>query len=466
MQSAFGTTLGIYDDGKQLFRARAGVLRLPQDLLSVVEAVLGLDTRPAARPLFVRAEGPVDPEVVTGHLPNAVGTLYSFPTGLTGAGQCIGIVELGGGYNESDIVAAFAAMGLATPTVVAVSVDGGQNAPGGSDDVEVALDIQVAGGVAPGSRIAVYFAPNTFQTFVNAITQAALDPVNAPSVISISWGAVEGFWADMDRNSMNSALADAAGVGVSVFVAAGDSLATCGVNDGKVHVIFPASSPSAIGCGGTTIDTTGNTINSEVVWNDHNNISGTGGGISDFYAVPDFQQSTNLPVSVNDGQRRRGVPDVSADASLASGYLIVLRGSLWQVGGTSAVAPLWAGLTALINQAAGEARGPSIGFFLPALYQNPQLLRDITQGDNKVRGLGYSAGPGWDACTGLGVPIGSALERAASIRCFGCRRAVEEAQAAFDACASDPACPRRTLIALGKSLKLAKATLQTCEQQH
>ena len=466
MQSAFGTTLGIYDDGKQLFRARAGVLRLPQDLLSVVEAVLGLDTRPAARPLFVRAEGPVDPEVVTGHLPNAVGTLYSFPTGLTGAGQCIGIVELGGGYNESDIVAAFAAMGLAAPTVVAVSVDGGQNAPGSSDDVEVALDIQVAGGVAPGSRIAVYFAPNTFQTFVNAITQAALDPVNAPSVISISWGAVEGFWADMDRNSMNSALADAAGVGVSVFVAAGDSLATCGVNDGKVHVIFPASSPSAIGCGGTTIDTTGNTINSEVVWNDHNNIFGTGGGISDFFPVPDFQQSANLPVSVNDGQRRRGVPDIAADAALASGYLIVLRGSPWQVGGTSAVAPLWAGLTALINQAAGEARGPSIGFFLPALYQNPQLLRDITQGDNKVRGLGYSAGPGWDACTGLGVPIGSALERAASIRCFGCRRAVEEAQAAFDACASDPACPRRTLIALGKSLKLAKATLQTCEQQH
>jgi kumamolisin len=188
MQAAFGTTLGVYHDGKQQFRARTGALRLPQDVLPVVEAVLGLDTRPAARPLVVRVEGAVDPEVITAHLPNAVG--HSFPAGLTGAGQSIGIVELGGGYNGADIDAAFRAMGLTAPTVVPVSVDGGQNAPGVdvNNDGEVALDIQVAGGVAPGSRIAVYFAPLTFQGFVDAVTQAAQDSVNEPSVISISWG--------------------------------------------------------------------------------------------------------------------------------------------------------------------------------------------------------------------------------------------------------------------------------------
>jgi kumamolisin len=413
----------------------------------------------------------VDPEVITGHRPNAVGTLYSFPAGLTGAGQSIGIIELGGGYKAPDITAAFRAMGLNAPTVVDVSVDGGQNAPTNDPfgpDGEVALDIQVAGGVAPGARIAVYFAPNTFQGFVDAVTQAAQDSVNAPSVISISWGADETppglyHWPPDMIPPMNSALQDAAQVGVSVFAACGDHLATDGVNDGRAHVIFPASSPWAIGCGGTTIDTTGNTINSEVVWNDGVRGTGTGGGISDLFPVPAFQQSANLPVSVNDGQHRRGVPDVAADASPSSGYSIVVDGGTWQFGGTSAVAPLWAGLTALVNQAASLP----IGFFLPELYQNPQVMRDITQGNNKPPGsnLGYTAGPGWDACSGLGVPIGSALLQASAIRCLGWENAVAEAQAAFDACASDPACPRSALRALGRELRLTKAGIQTCEQQ-
>ena len=200
MQAAFGTTLGVYTDGKQQFRGRTGVLRLPQDVLPVVESVLGLDTRPAARPAVIRVEGGVDPKLITAHLPNAVGTLYNFPVGLTGAAQTIGIIELGGGYNPSDITAAFRAMGLPAPTVVPVPVDNGQNLPGTDSraDDEVALDIQVAGGVAPGSRIAVYFAPNSFQHWVNAVSQAAQDSVNAPSVISISWVNDEMAWAAMD----------------------------------------------------------------------------------------------------------------------------------------------------------------------------------------------------------------------------------------------------------------------------
>ncbi|MCW3477487.1 S53 family peptidase [Limobrevibacterium gyesilva] len=406
MQTAFGTNLAVYDDGKQQFRGRSGALRLPQDVESVVEAVLGLDTRQAAEPHFV-VGGAILPEVIIGHRPNTVGIAYGFPTGLTGSGQCIGIIELGGGYLAADTAAAFAAMGLPAPTVVSVSVDGGQNAPGSPDDGEVALDIQVAGGVAPGARIAVYFAPNTFQGFVDAVSAAANDAVNKAHIISISWGAAELHWTQQAWQAMNNALQDAATLGISVFAASGDHLGTDGVANGKANVDYPASSPWAIGCGGTTIDTTGNTINSEVVWNKGASGWGTGGGISDLFAVPAFQQGVNLPASVNDGQHRRGVPDVAADADRDSGYLIVLNGQTLPIGGTSGVAPLWAGLTALINQAAPAP----VGFFLPKLYQNPQALRNITQGNNRPvnSNLGYTAGAGWDACTGLGVPIGGAL---------------------------------------------------------
>jgi kumamolisin len=179
--------------------------------------------------------------------------------------------------------------------------------------------------------------------------------------------------------------------------------------------------------------------------------------------VPAFQQSANLPVSVNDGQHRRGVPDVAGDASPFSGYLIVLNGSTTTLGGTSAVAPLWAGLTALVNQAASRP----IGFFLPTLYQNPQVMRDITQGDNKPPGsnLGYTAGPGWDACTGLGAPNGDALLKASAIRCVGWANDVAGIQAEIEACASDTACTKSALVVLVNRLKLALAGLRTCENK-
>jgi kumamolisin len=288
-----------------------------------------------------------------------------------------------------------------------MSVDGAQPSLGSPADAEVALDIQVAGGVAPGARIAVYFAPNTFQGFVDAVSGAVHDAGNNPSIISASWGGNETDWTAQAIQAMNSALQDAAQLGVTVFASSGDHLATNNVNDGKAHVVFPASSPWMIGCGGTVLDTIGNTVNSEVVWWNDPPGWGTGGGISDLFAVPAFQQQVKLPVSVNDGKIRRGVPDVCGNAAQASGYSIVINGVTQTVYGTSAVAPLWAGLTALINQVAPEP----LGFFLPTLYQNPQVMRDIRQGNNQPTGsnLGYTAGPGWDACTGLGAPIGTAL---------------------------------------------------------
>jgi kumamolisin len=263
----------------------------------------------------------------------------------------------------------------------------------------------VAGGAAPGARLAVYFAPNTDAGFVDAITKAVHDSTNRPSVLSISWGSAESNWTNQAIQTMNTALQDASALKVSVFSASGDNLSTDGVADGRAHVDFPASSPWAMGCGGTSITVRGTAIDRETVWNDGD--SGTGGGISDLFAIPAFQQGANLPPSANDGKIRRGVPDVAGDAAPGTGYRIVVNGKTQVVGGTSAVAPLWAGLAALINEAAATP----VGFLLPFLYSNPALLRQITQGNNIPSGssIGYEAGAGWNACTGLGVPNGQSL---------------------------------------------------------
>ncbi|MBV9734389.1 MAG: S8/S53 family peptidase [Acidisphaera sp.] len=404
MQAAFRTKLSHYHDGQRQFRARSGKLHLPDDVLPVVQAVLGLDTRPAAQPHFLAH---INAAAASGHLPNKVGEFYEFPKGVTGKDQCIALIELGGGFRDGDTQKAFDAMGLAPPRVIAVSVDHGTNKPSPDDgaDGEVALDIQVAGGVAPGALIAVYFAPNTDAGFADAISAAVHDSTHKPGVISISWGSAETTWTQQAIDAMDSALQDAATVGVSVFVASGDNLATDSVSDGRVHVDFPASSPWAVGCGGTNIAASDGQIDRETVWND--GTTGTGGGISDSFGVPDFQKNTTLPNGVSSGKPGRGVPDVAGDAAPGTGYRVVVGGKMTVVGGTSAVAPLWAGLAALINERAARR----IGFFLPTLYATPGLTREVTIGDNKPEGtaLGYDAGRGWNACTGLGVPIGQAL---------------------------------------------------------
>ncbi|MDG4898597.1 S53 family peptidase [Mesorhizobium sp. WSM4976] len=406
LEAAFRTRLHYYNDGKNAFRARSGSLSAPADVVGSIEAVLGLDTRPIAKQKLTRV---ANPHVVAGHLPNEVGRFYTFPpTKGLGAGQCIALIELGGGYRDSDNRLAFETMGLPTPTVTAISVSGGANNPGPDPnaDGEVALDIQVAGGVAPGAKIAVYFAPNTIQGFVDAITRAVNDAQNRPSVISISWGSPESQWTGQGLAAMNSALKDAATRGVTVFAAAGDNLATDGVGDGHAHVDFPASSPYAVGCGGTLIDTANGKITGEAVWN-HGG-SGTGGGISDRFDAPGYQANVHFPPSVNPRQGKgRGVPDVAGDADPRSGYRIVVAGGGATIGGTSAVAPLWAGLIALINEACGRP----LGFIQPYLYGASQAFSQITKGDNKDNGVGYSAGDGWNACTGLGAPKGEDLLR-------------------------------------------------------
>ncbi len=414
--AAFGTAIEHYEHDGGTYRGRTGSLTIPAELASIVEGVFGIDDRPVAKAHFQRY-APV-PRI--GIQPFATGSsftpldlakLYSFPTGLDGTGQCIAIIELGGGYRTADIRAYFRGLGLPVPAVTAVRVDGGRNQPSTPDgaDGEVMLDIEVAAAIAPKAKIAVYFAPNTDKGFLDAITQAIHDRTNKPSVISISWGASEKNWTQQALTSFDEAFQAAAAIGVTVCCAAGDNGSGDGETDGLAHVDFPASSPFALGCGGTKLVGSGTTITSEVVWNEGTN-SATGGGVSDFFAVPDYQKATGIPPSANPPNKAgRGVPDVAGNADPATGYLVRVDGQQFVIGGTSAVAPLWAGLIALLNQKLGHP----VGFLNPLLYGSiagKGAFQDITTGNNGA----YSAQSGWDACTGWGSPNGTVLLQALS----------------------------------------------------
>jgi kumamolisin len=402
VQDAFATDLSDYAHGALRFRARSGSLSVPLGLADDVESVLGLDTRPIAQPYAADA-APAAP----GYLPSDIARLYGFPADATGAGQCIGLIELGGGWFDADIAAACQATGIAVPTLTAISVDGATNAPAPyvKADKEVALDLQVAIGAAPGARFAVYFAPNNEAGFANSITRAIHDRTHRPGVLSISWGMGEGGYSAGAVDTINQALGDAAKLDLPVFVASGDNLATDGVPDGRAHTQFPASSPWVVGCGGTAITVDGGQIAQEAVWNDGKR--GTGGGISDVFDVPDFQTAVALPPSVNASRRGRGVPDVAGNGAFSSGYRIWVNGAVMSMGGTSAVAPLWAAFVACVNQ---RARQP-VGFLAPYLYANRNLLRPVAGGHNRPAGsaIGYDATAGWNACTGLGAPDGAKL---------------------------------------------------------
>jgi kumamolisin len=303
--------------------------------------------------------------------------------------------------------------------VSAVSVDGGANLPGKSQaDGEVVLDIEVAGSVAPAASIAVYFAPNNTSGFIDAVKTAVHDSVRKPSVVSISWGGPEdpnGQVATQFLDGLNEAIQEGAAMGVTVCVAAGDngSADMSSDWDGKPHADFPASSPYALACGGTTLLATGATIASETVWNDGQNGGATGGGVSDVFALPAYQGSVSVPLSPTKF-RGRGLPDLAGDADPNTGYQIYLDGK-WQVfGGTSAVAPLNAALLALINQQLQQKYSTTAGQINPQIYAAgaSSAFRDITVGNNDIEGDlhgEYSAGPGWDACSGFGVPMGAKL---------------------------------------------------------
>ncbi|HEX3592861.1 MAG TPA: S53 family peptidase [Pseudonocardiaceae bacterium] len=381
-------------------RARSGELRVPASLDGIVVGVLGLDDRPQVR-AHVRPHA--DAAAPAGFDVTTLGTVYDFPANTDGTGQVAAIVEFGGGFGQSDLDAFFGGLNIATPSVTAVSVDGGRNVagqdPNGADG-EVLLDIEVLGALAPKAGIQVYFAPNTDQGFVDAVSNA-VHATPAPAVVSISWGQSEDQWTEQARSALDQVFADAAALGVTVCAASGDNGSSDAQDDGTPHVDYPASSQYVLACGGTSLKLdSGGAVASETVWNNGGNGGATGGGVSDLVQVPSWQTNAGVPDRVGGGPGR-GVPDVAGNADPATGYRVRVDGKSTVLGGTSAVAPLWAALVCRLAQATGR----SLGLLQPVLYQANAGLRDITEGDNGA----YRAGPGWDACTGLGVPKGNDL---------------------------------------------------------
>ena len=434
MSAAFGTTLTSVSSslpggsGRVTHRYRTGSLSVPAELSGVIIAVLGLDDRPVARAHFRRLNSDsADPARRHRHRAESsagvpltalqVASFYNFPANTDGTGQTIALIELGGGYNASDLSTYFSGLNLSVPTVTAVGVDGGSNSPGSSADGEVELDIEVSGAIAPKASIVVYFAPNTDQGFSDAISEA-INATPTPIAVSISWGGPESSWASQSMSTMNETISDAAALGTTVTVAAGDNGSSDNPSSTSgVAVDFPASSPYSLACGGTTLmgNTATDTITSEVVWNELANSEGaTGGGVSAVYARPTWQADAGVPASAAGGTGigsaatpGRGVPDVAGNADPVTGYQVVVDGQSEPVGGTSAVAPLWAGLIARLAQATGTR----FGLLQPLIYAGVTAgvaatgFNDIVKGTNGA----YKAGPGWDACSGLGSPNGTAL---------------------------------------------------------
>ena len=402
---------------RSIYRGFTGSVQVPGPIANIVKAVVGLDTRPPARAGIRRqaSRGPAarpagaSAAPTPSYTPPQVAAIYDFPTDLDGTGQCVGIIEFGGGYNNSDLNTYFQGLGITTPRISPVSVAGAANLPlpGNSTD-EVMMDIEIAGSIAPGAQFVVYFAPNTTKGWYEAFKCALHDSYYNPSVFSVSWGGAEWSWGTGGIYLMNLLLASSVALGKTIVAAAGDDGCTDGASlpGSYANVNFPASSPYVLGCGGTHLDASGDTRVTESVWNDAS--GATGGGVSAYFSVPSYQQDANVPPSVNPPNKAgRGVPDVAADADPYSGYIIRVGGvTQGGNGGTSAAAPLWAALLTLINQ----NRSSPLGWVNPLLYQDDVAsggFNSILVGNNGPGG--YNAGPGWNACTGLGTPNGTAL---------------------------------------------------------
>ncbi len=453
MCSAFGVKLQQYTYRRETFRGREGPVCVPADLAGVIIGVFGLDNRPqasaqtyvagahhkaASRPRKAvarvrKAAVRLGKAVTAPHkaavsfTPHDVAGLYGFPSlhpngagALTGKGQCIAILRLGGEVKQADLKTYFAKAGLPVPNITIVGTPMDENK---SELIETALDIEVVGSLAPDAKIVLYYAAGPDdQSLVNLINQAVWDSVNKPMIISISWGKPENQWTPAAQTQIEAAFTDAGNLGITTCVASGDwgSGGSPDNSDGKAHVVFPASSPHALACGGTRLQATGSTISSEVVWRALDGGQASGGGISDTFDPPDWQQNANVPASANgDGRKGRGVPDVAGHA--AADYQFRVGGKWQPFGGTSVVAPLWAALIARINEGLGAPVGYLNAYMYDQYQQGPgkTAFRSVQSGNNScdvaiqdkvVVPPFYSAtGAGWNACTGLGSPDGENL---------------------------------------------------------
>ncbi len=420
VEKAFGTKLSLFQsDADGEFRGRDGELEVPSELKNIVTGVFGLDTRRVAKPGRVTRPGLSQGAATEtqGLMPADFARMYSFGSSKA-TGQIVGILEFGGAYVKSDLAQFCSDIGIPTPTVVAHGHQGQA-----SDDAtgEVMMDIQIAAAMAQGAQINVYFAAFTQKGWVNLLQHVIHGPGAKPGVFSISYGVAEDS-GDFSVNGMkviDGYFQEAAQMGITICISAGDDGCGSLEFDGKAHANFPASSPNVLAVGGTML--TGQS--QEVTWwetpgrrfnSDGTNTGGgaTGGGVSVVFPRPSWQTVTTK--SLNDSSATgRCVPDVSALAGPPF-YFLILNGATAPNGGTSASAPMWASVIACLKSA-----GKNVGFLPPVLYEDNGTgmtvgsitCSDITQGDNRSTppADGYQAASGYDAVTGWGTPNVAAL---------------------------------------------------------
>jgi kumamolisin len=435
MEASFGVKLFMYEYDGKIFRGYEGPAYISKKLDGIVIGVFGISNALFAV-THMSMRSPTD-NVKNNFIlapfftSSQVARAYHFPTGVTGKGQTIGIVQFGGGYSRECLDRYFGLLNaiekrkdLKTPFIIPVNC-GGDNNPGKDwmFDFEVCGTIEVAGAIANDADQVVYFGnidKEGENGFLKAVQAAVFDSKYSPSTISINMGIREDYCSDGFKLIMNEWLFRVAAVIKNITICtatgnAGSSNAPSPLRpppDNLAHVDFPASSPWVLACGGTRLLTDGDSIKNETAWNDGSFLGATGGGVSDFFDCPYYQEKANVfPKSVNDNHIGRGIPDAAGNAAWQSGNLIMnIGGQFGFYGGTSAVAPMWCALVALLNQKLNT----QLGFINPILYQidkDSGAFRDITEGNNQNNRdvPGYSAGPGWDACTGLGTPNGEKL---------------------------------------------------------
>jgi kumamolisin len=430
MEQAFQVRLMQFDGIRGPYRGRIGALHVPSALENDIVGVFGLDNRRVVRrrPDGGRQRHAIDHGAGAARkrpwfFPAELAAAYDFPDG-DGSGQTIGLLEFGGGYFADDLAAFGKAAGLASlPTVVPISVD---KMPTNTNDEatgEVMLDVEVLAGICPKATIPVWFSQFTEKGWVDALDAAMHDPKYTPQVLSISWGYAEdvSVWTAAAVKQVDEALQEAALMGITICVAAGDDGSSDGINDGHAHVDFPCASPFVLAVGGTLLRT--GAKRSEHAWKDgdglrSDNGGSTGGGVSQRIARPAWQAGLDI-APVNPGQAGgRIVPDVAANASANTGYFVVAGGQQEISGGTSASAPLWAALVARMNQQLA-AGGKRVGYLTPLLYGaapdgagplGKQGCNDIHAGDNITAHVGgFKSAAGFDAVTGWGSPKGKDL---------------------------------------------------------
>ena len=381
LSAAFGVTLFDYTNPHLGdFHARTGPISVPAALGDAITGVFGFNNHRALRRL-PRKSRLSEMRLNAGaqsrpwFIPTELAGIYNFPN-ANAQKECIGLLEFGGGVEQSDVSAYFQKIGVPAPNIQIVAVDGVSTDPAADPDStgEVMLDVDVAGAMAGGAKIAVYFSTFDEKGFIDCLSAVINDAANDPGVLSISWGWAENqpfnnavLWSPAAIDHVNQSLLAAAQLGITVCVSTGDDGSEAQVKDGHAHVNFPATSPYVLAVGGTTLharkSAKGQTAITEVVWNDGPG-SGTGGGVSDITPVPSYQEG-KVPRSINPGNfAGRAIPDVAADADPNTGYLTMSGGQLGIVGGTSASAPLWGSLITRIN----ASLGARVGNFNALLY--------------------------------------------------------------------------------------------------